>query len=78
MKNKVSRLHTFNHSNAEVKSISKNYIAETLGETFLNNSCSKNALKKNKVKEQKKINSISSRQTMRNIIVFLFICLFGA
>ena len=41
MKNKVSRLHTFNHSNAEAQSISKIYIAETLGETFLNNSCSK-------------------------------------
>ena len=63
MKNKVSRLHTFNHSNAEAQSISKIYIAETLGETFLNNSCSKKySQKKKKVEEQKNNNSISSRK----------------
>ena len=46
-----------NHPVAETKSTSKFDIAETLGETFLNNSCSRNYSKKfQKIKaEQEKI-----------------------
>ena len=64
-----------NHTGAEVKSTCKTDIAETLGETFLNNSSSRNYSEKfQKVKkEQEKLNSISSPQTTRNIIVFLIL-----
>ena len=61
-----------NHPVTETKSTSKFDIAETLGETFLNNSCSRNYSEKfQKVKaEQEKINLISSLQILRNIIIF--------
>ena len=50
-----------NHPVAETKSTSKFDIAETLGETFLNNSCSRNYSEKfQKIKaEQEKLNLIS-------------------
>ena len=46
-----------NHTGAEIRSTSKTDIADTLGETFLNNSCSRNYSEKfQKVKkEQEKI-----------------------
>ena len=64
-----------NHPVAETKSTSKFDIAETLGETFLNNLCSRNYSEKfQKVKaEQEKINLISSLQILRNIIIFLIL-----
>ena len=64
-----------NHPVAETKSTSKFDIAETLGETFLNNSCSRNYSEKfQKVKaEQEKISLIFSLQIRRNIIIFLIL-----
>ena len=65
-----------NHPVAETKSTSKFDIAETLGETFLNNSCSRNyseKFQKVKAEQEKKINLISSLQILRNIIIFLIL-----
>ena len=60
------------HPVAETKSTSKFDIAETLGETFLNNSCPRNYSKKfKKLKQSKKKLSLNkSLQILRNIIIF--------
>ena len=63
-----------NHPVAETKSTSKFDIAETLGVTFLNNSCSRNLKKFKKLKQnKKKLNLISSLQILRNIILLLIL-----
>ena len=64
-----------NHPVAETKSTSKFDIAETLGETFLNNSCSRNYSEKIKKLKQnkKKLNLILSLQILRNIIIILIL-----
>ena len=70
-KTKSPSYNHLNHTGAETKSTSKFDIAETLGETFLNNSCSKIFKKQKKNKKKIKLNFKSSNScALMKILMF--------
>ena len=61
-----------NHVGAETKPASKADIADTLGETFANNSSPQNYTEKSKM-NKRKLNSISNPPILKIIINFLIL-----